>query len=346
MCGVLKVGGEMRFTVLGRTGWLIDSAKTCIKRGHRLVLVATCPSSPESDADEQDFERLAAEAGCPFVLTPTLESDEHVEVIESSSADIAISINWQTIIPQSILSRFPSGIINAHAGDLPRYRGNAVVNWAILNEEPEVVLTLHRMTAELDAGPILDQRCFALTPTTYVSEVYSFIRKEVPDMFANTLDAIQSGTVVERAQSDNPADTLRCYPRLANDSLIRWEESADAIVRVIRASAEPFSGAYTYLGSRKIVIWRACSRRLKEACLGIPGQIISIGKSTGTVTVLAGEGAVIIEAIGVEDEAERRSPNSIIHSLRMRFEVALEDRIHGLQREVAELAQRLDAIGK
>ena len=93
---------------------------------------------------------------------------------------MAISVNWPNLLTPEVLDLFPDGVWNAHAGDLPRYRGNAAPNWAILSGEDAVILTIHRMSAGLDEGPILAQRSFPLDETTYISDVYAFLDEAVP----------------------------------------------------------------------------------------------------------------------------------------------------------------------
>ena len=80
-------------------------------------------------------------------------------------------MNWLTMIAQSTLALFPWGVLNAHAGDLPRFRGNACPNWAILNGEPLVGLCIHEMIPELDAGPVLLRAHFPLSDDIYISDV-------------------------------------------------------------------------------------------------------------------------------------------------------------------------------
>jgi methionyl-tRNA formyltransferase len=87
-----------------------------------------------------------------------------------------------------MLNQFKYGIINAHAGDLPRFRGNACPNWALLVNENKIVLTLHKMTVDLDAGPILLQRQYPLNTNTYIKDIYEFLSENVPTMFVQEVE--------------------------------------------------------------------------------------------------------------------------------------------------------------
>ena len=95
-------------------------------------------------------------------------------------ADVVVSMNFATLIPEWFLQKFEHGVLNSHAGNLPRYRGNACPNWAIINGEEEVYVTIHVMAKELDAGPILSQSKMRLTQHTYIGEVDDWLTKTVP----------------------------------------------------------------------------------------------------------------------------------------------------------------------
>lgn len=326
----------MKVAVLGRTHWLYKSIAAVASNGHQIVLIGTCPAAPEYLKDESDFAALAGSLQVPYFCNPAINSDEIVKLIRNCGADVAISINWLTLIGQKVIDLFPYGIINAHAGDLPRYRGNAVPNWAIINNEDEVVLTLHNMDYELDAGPILLQRKCPLTSATYISDVYSFIDTNIAEMFVEVLAGLESNSLTPRQQPSDPALSLRCFPRLPRDSNLEWTKSAEFLSRVVRASAEPFAGAHTYLDGEKIIIWRAYADRLPYPYLGMPGQVAERREKTGEVVVITSDGVLVLQEIET-DIGERSSASSIITSSRSRlgFDAYLE--IFHLTREIKRL---------
>jgi len=148
----------MKVIAIGRTDILYNSIKMLTENGHEVPLIVTCEEAPGYTVGTNDFEQLAKKIGASFVKTEHINLNGNVQLIKEANADIAISVNWKNIIGQEVIDCFPHGIINAHSGDLPRYRGNAVTNWAIINGETEIALTLHLMTTDLDAGPIFSKR--------------------------------------------------------------------------------------------------------------------------------------------------------------------------------------------
>lgn len=304
----------MRFAALGRTHWLRDAIVAAARNGHQPVLIASAPASPEYLCTEEDFKNLARSYGCAY-LGGDINAASTVERLKAQGAEVAISVNWPKLIGEAARGAFRHGVINAHAGDLPRYRGNACPNWAIINGESRVVVTLHLMEAELDAGPILVQRACPILDTTYIGDVYAFMAANIPPMFAEALDGLAAGTLTPRAQSGEP---LRCYPRRPEDGWIDWRNTAVQVSRLVRASAEPFAGAFTSYDGKRLTIWRAQSAPLAGAVLGVPGQVLHVDAHAGTIDVLTGDGRLTVTDVQIEGRMRERAAR-VVRSTRDRL---------------------------
>lgn len=335
----------MRFAALGRTRWLYDSIVLALSRGHKVALIGTCAASPEYSLQERDFESLAASVGCPFFNDHKINQAKYIAMARESGAEIAISVNWLTLISQEMINQFPCGIVNAHAGDLPRYRGNACPNWAILNNDTEIVVTLHQMVPELDAGPVLLKRRFQIDRATYIGDIYRFMDRNVPEMFVEALDGYSSNQITPKPQPKDSDLALRCYPRMPEDGEIDWSRSAGDISALVRASAEPFAGAYTFLDGQRVIVWRARSELAPCPSLGIPGQVCEIRREPGEVAVFAGSGWVILEEVQTE-QAGRVPANKITQSTRQRFENGIGSRIKTLEARIAVLQAAVENLDK
>jgi len=334
----------VKFAAMGRTRTLYDSMRAAVAKGHELVLVGTAPAAPEYDVAPEDFARLAGEAGVPYFCASSINRPEFLELAAQSGAGVAISVNWPTLVGPEMLARFEHGVVNAHAGDLPRFRGNATPNWAILAGEEAVVLTLHRMVEQLDAGPILAQRAFPLTRSTYVGDVYRFLARAVPELFVEVLDGLEQGTLAERPQPEAPELSLRCFPRQPGDGLLDWQQPAEALSRLVRASAEPFAGAYSYLGTDPVVVWRARPEPLGCPWLGVPGQVVDVRAAAGEVAVLAGDGVLVLEEIEIGGGGRRR-PSACLRSTRLRLGGDAFAQVAALTRRVRDLEALLGGRG-
>lgn len=307
----------MKFAALGRTHWLYDAVQLAMARGHEPVLIGTCASAPEYRIRETDFERLARLAGCSFFDDARINDDRYVQLARSSGAKIALSVNWLTLIGPAMIGAFPLGVLNAHAGDLPRYRGNACPNWAILAGESHVGACVHLMVPELDAGAVVVRERCPLSEETYIGDVYNFLDREFPRLLVEGMEGLASGAIAPQPQPDDPALALRCFPRRPEDSLIDWSMSARDICRLVRASSRPFAGAFTFLDGRRLTIWRAHAETLPYDYLGVPGQVIAVDRTSGKVTVLAGKDAVVLEEVALGERSD--APASLIRSTRQRL---------------------------
>ena len=159
----------MKLAILGRTSYLIETAKRLLGRGNSIELVWTSRPQPFYGVNEGDFRDLALEAGAAFRMGGGLSRPEAIKYLQSLQLDAAVSINWPTRISMQVINSFRYGVLNAHLGDLPRYRGNACPNWAILNGEAHAGLCIHQMGEEIDNGPIiLRDFCFCKRIPTLV----------------------------------------------------------------------------------------------------------------------------------------------------------------------------------
>jgi UDP-4-amino-4-deoxy-L-arabinose formyltransferase/UDP-glucuronic acid dehydrogenase (UDP-4-keto-hexauronic acid decarboxylating) len=333
----------MRFAALGRTAMLLDAIQACAAAGHEAVMVGTAKPAPEYKVGPKDFERVSRELNCPYFCASTLDTPTIVELILSCRPDVAISVNWPTLIVPTVLAKFPQGILNAHAGDLPRYRGNACPNWAILAREPSMAVTIHRMVAELDAGPVLARREMSISPNTYVGDIYTFLRQAVPALFVQVLDDLEQEVAIVVDQSADPARSLRCFPRIPSDSEIDWRESAEHLAALVRASAEPFGGAFTYWHGERLIIWRARAEDLPHPWMGAPGQVAKIMPETGEVVVLCGQGILVLEQVQY-GRVQRCPAAEVISSNRARLGADVPGELSELRRRVEEIERLMSKL--
>ncbi|ULL19446.1 hypothetical protein DVH26_36595 [Paenibacillus sp. H1-7] len=330
----------MRVAAFGRTEYFYKSIKAISDHGHEVVLIGTCPVAPEYTVTEKDFMNLSKELGCPFIFDTNINKNEYINMVQNSNADIAISLNWLSIIGKEMITQFKYGIINAHFGDLPRYKGNATPNWAILQAEHKIVLTLHQMSEELDSGPILIQREYPLKTDTYVADIYRFFDDNVSEMYIQALDGLEKNIIIPRQQVKDPFYSLRCYPRLPRDGKIDWTQSADQIARLVRSVSQPFSGAYTFIEGERMIIWKARADTLPFSTVGVPGQVVERNSRTGEISVLTGFGILVLEEIELTSLGKGK-PGNIIKSLRTRLGMDIEDEILALREEIMRLKQLL-----
>lgn len=310
--------GHLRFAVIGRTRILVDAAIACQEGGHVPVGVLTCSPSPEDGVVVRDFEDLAARLGVPFRSDDRIGSPECVQWLRAMGADLAISVNWRSVIPASVLAMYPRGVLNAHAGDLPRYRGNAPLAWAILQGEDQIGLTIHQMNEQLDAGPIVLKRRVPIGPRTRIGELWQRLGLEFPAMFREALDGLASGAIVPTPQPEDPRSALRVFPRRPEDGRIEWRRSAVEIDRLVRASSEPYPGAFASFEGRRMTIWEAVPEAWPCPFLAVPGQVMARDARDESILVATGDGVLRVLCVSL-DGGPRVRPASVVRSLRQRL---------------------------
>jgi len=338
----------MRVVALGRTDMLYNSILQLSKNGHKIIFIGTCKEGPEYRKTSEDFKQLSEnlDVDYKFFSKPNnINSEQFKKYLRNKSPDIAISINWKTRIDGEVIDCFQYGIINAHIGDLPRYRGNATPNWAIISGETEVVLTLHLMSDKLDTGPILLKEKFPISYETYIKDVYDVAEQKFPVMFVDAINGLETGTIIPKQQPSNCSKSLYCYPRLPQDGLIDWKRPAVEIHRLIRAVSHPFAGAYTYLGTQKFIIWKAYHEKALSPFLSVPGQVIEIRRETGEVAIATGDGILILEEVETEKKGIKK-PSKIIKSIRKRLGMNITGEIERLNKRIIELERNLRDISE
>jgi UDP-4-amino-4-deoxy-L-arabinose formyltransferase/UDP-glucuronic acid dehydrogenase (UDP-4-keto-hexauronic acid decarboxylating) len=309
----------MRIAIIGRSELLFETAQLLIKKGFEIPLVITSKAAPEYKIKEEDYKFFAKTNNSVFIQTGRINTEEVIKKISSlKTIDIAVSINYSGVIADEIIDLFPMGILNAHGGDLPRYRGNACQAWAIINGEKEIGLCVHKMIGgELDSGDIISKSFLPININTRVGEAYDWMEKEIPVLMLNAIDKLSKNINDVQFQSKDPKDALRTYPRNPDDGEIDWNKDAETIIRLINASSEPFSGAFTTYNGEKLIIWRASLYIDNENYCAIPGQIAKINKDSGSIIVITGKGKVEIKEI--EINGVRTEPANIIKSIRKRL---------------------------
>ena len=306
---------------IGRSRLLLDSIEHLANRGFPFGVIVTAPGSAEYDVTPADFERLAERLGSDYVLTTKAASTEVVEAAHQRGVEAGISVNWQYVLPSSFLDLLPLALLNLHLGNLPDYKGNATVNWAILNGEKEIHANIHRMVAELDAGDVLARHRIPIDEETYVGDVLAQATRVAPELFEQALTSLAEdpSACLDRGRVEG----LRCYPRLPEDGLIDWTRPAVDVVRLVRASSRPYPGAFSHLGAQRVTVWRA--RVAPEApFLAVPGHVLGRDGDGTRLRVACGAGAVDLEEVCVDGAPVE--PTAVTRSIRARFsDVARDD---------------------
>ncbi|GLW38527.1 bifunctional polymyxin resistance protein ArnA [Pectobacterium carotovorum subsp. carotovorum] len=261
--------------------------------GYEIQAVFTHSDAPGENHFYGSVAKAAAEMDVPVFAPEDINHPLWVNRIRELAPDVIFSFYYRTLLSDDILQLPAFGAFNLHGSLLPRYRGRAPVNWVLVNGETQTGVTLHKMVSRADAGDIVAQSVVAIDEEDTALTLHGKCRTAAAALLAQQLPLIRSREITLTPQDESRASYFG--RRTAADGLIDWHKSAREINNLIRAVTEPYPGAFTFLGERKVTIWRA--RVVKDKSGGEPGAIIS----TSPLVVSCGEDA--LEIVSGQSEA-------------------------------------------
>jgi methionyl-tRNA formyltransferase len=300
---------------IGRSRYLYDAIVRLAERGYAFKAIVTEEAYEEYDVKHADFERLAVDLGCAFFMTKDVNTDAIRAVVTQHGVRVAISANWKYTIASGFLDLFECGVLNFHLGNLPDYKGNATLNWSIINGETHVNGNIHKMAPVLDAGDVVVHKSIPITPQTYVADLIHQAEIDAPSLYEEAVGRVLADP--HACETKGTTRGLRCYPRLPEDGQIDWHRPAEAIGRLVRASSRPYQGAFSFLNGDRVTIWRAAPLVPADRYLAVPGHVIEVNAGSGHVIVACGTGFLQLQEI--ERNEELVAPAALIRSIRLRF---------------------------
>ncbi|MEI7209008.1 bifunctional UDP-4-amino-4-deoxy-L-arabinose formyltransferase/UDP-glucuronic acid oxidase ArnA [Pectobacterium carotovorum] len=261
--------------------------------GYEIQAVFTHSDAPGENHFYGSVAKAAAEMDVPVFAPEDINHPLWVNRIRELAPDVIFSFYYRTLLSDDILQLPAFGAFNLHGSLLPHYRGRAPVNWVLVNGETQTGVTLHKMVSRADAGDIVAQSVVAIDEEDTALTLHGKCRTAAAALLAQQLPLIRSREITLTRQDESRASYFG--RRTAADGLIDWHKSAREINNLIRAVTEPYPGAFTFLGERKVTIWRA--RVVKDKTGGEPGAIIS----TSPLVVSCGEDA--LEIVSGQSEA-------------------------------------------
>lgn len=280
----------MRIALVGAVGSTECAIRSiCNSHEAELVLVATLePELSKRHSDFVDLAPLAAEHGVDMLYVRNINHDHAIEAMRAAKPDYIFVIGWSQICHDEFLSICPGRIIGYHPAPLPRMRGRAVLPWTIIADEKITGATLFWMDGGTDTGTILAQEFFHVAPRETARTLYDKQLEVLERIIASALSELDSDDPRREVQDETCATFAA--RRTPEDGRINWHEPAEHVDRLIRAVGEPYPGAFTTIGSERLVIWEAVFAS-NAAHHGTPGQIVAI--SDERLEIVTGDGLII-----------------------------------------------------
>lgn len=291
----------MKIVFMGTPDFAVGALEALIKAGHEITAVVTQPDKPKGRGKEVQYpavKECALKYQIPVFQPVKIKTPEAIAELKTYEADIYVVAAFGQILSKEILEIPPLGCVNIHASLLPRYRGAAPIQWAIIEGEKKSGVTIMQMNEGLDTGDMLYVKEVELAPDETGDSLHDKLMQAGAEAIVEALPLLEAGKLTKTAQDDS----LSCYAKMLNKSMgqIDWNKSAEEIDRLIRG-LNPWPSAYTYLNGKQLKIFQAvpCEETAdNQNGEKTPGQIVA--KDKDSVTVQTGKGVLRIESLQLE----------------------------------------------
>ena len=247
----------MKVIFMGTPDFSVGTLEALVKAGHEIVLAVTQPDKPKGRGGKMQYppvKETAVRYGIPVFQPKKVRTPESIEELRKYKADIMVVIAFGQILPKEILEMTPYGCVNVHASLLPKYRGAAPIQWAVINGEKVSGVTTMQMDEGLDTGDMLLKTEIVLDEKETGDSLHDKLADAGAKLCVRTLKELEEGTVKPEAQGDSPTE----YARMLDKSLgeIDWNQDAVSIERLIRG-LNSWPSAYTDWDGKVMKLWEA-----------------------------------------------------------------------------------------
>ena len=286
----------MRIVFMGTPDFSVPVLEALVKGGHEGVAAVTQPDKPKGRGKAvlmTPVKEKALELGIPVYQPARARDEEFYAQMQALSPDVAVVVAFGQILPQRLLDVPRYGSINIHASLLPKYRGAAPIQWAVINGDKETGITTMQMDAGVDTGDMLEQVVIPIAPDETGGSLHDKRSAAGCPLILSTLKKLEEGTLKPVPQPAEGATHVGMLSKSFGN--IDWSQEAVQIERLIRG-LNPWPSAYTRLGEKTLKLWQA--KVLEEEYPGVPGQVIEAEKDR--FLVKTGKGTLQILSLQLE----------------------------------------------
>lgn len=290
----------MKVIFMGTPDFAVGTLEAIIKAGHEVLLVVTQPDKPKGRSGALQFppvKECAVAHGIEVFQPTKIRLEENVEFLRKYDADIFVVAAFGQILPKSILDMPKYGCINVHASLLPKYRGAAPIQWAVINGDPVTGVTIQQMDIGVDTGDIILTKELAIAEDETGGGLFDKLAVVGAEACLEAMEQIANGTATRTPQNHEEATHVSMISK--EFGFIDWNKSAVEIERLIRG-LNPWPSAYTKLDGKTFKIWKACV--IADNSDATPGTVVCVDKSA--MKVQTGDG--LLSLLEVQLEGKKR----------------------------------------
>jgi methionyl-tRNA formyltransferase len=285
----------MRIVFMGTPEFAVPSLEALLRSDDHVVGVVTQPDRPKGRGHQlvsPPVKRVAERAGISVLQPLKIRTPDFLQALSSWRPDVLAVAAYGRILPMPILSLPPRGCVNVHGSLLPKYRGAAPVQWAVINGETETGITTMLMDEGMDTGSMLLQEKLDILPDDTAGTLAPRLAELGGRLLVETIAQLKAGTLTAQKQDDGQATMAPLLKK--EDGLIDWTLSATSLANRVRGLS-PWPGAYTFLGEERWNVWKVVS--IKHASTDTPGTIVAVNKQS--ILVATGEGLLDVRELQV-----------------------------------------------
>ena len=297
----------MRIVFMGTPDFAVGSLAALAECGkYEIVGVVTQPDRPKGRGNKMlmtPVKEYAISKGYEVYQPQKVKTPEFVQILRDMQPDLSVVAAFGQFLSQEILSMPKYGCINVHASLLPKYRGAAPIQYAIIKGESESGVTIMQMDIGMDTGAMLDKVVVPIGANTTMGELHDELKVKGAELLLTVIEKIEAGTVVAEPQNNDEAT----YATLLDRSMERivWTKSAQEVHNLIRGF-NPAPSTFTKLPNGKsLKIW--CSRMTDKNTTAAPGTVIELSKHSFFVAC----GSGVLEITEVQPESKKRMPAQV-----------------------------------
>ena len=286
----------MRTVFMGTPDFSVPALEALVKGGHQVIAAVTQPDKPKGRGKAvlmTPVKEKALEMGIPVYQPVKVREPEFVKTLADLAPDVIVVVAFGQILPKSILEIPRYGCVNIHASLLPKYRGAAPIQWAVIDGEKETGVTTMFMNEGLDTGDMLEKEVVPLDPKETGGSLHDKLSAVGGRLILSTMKGLEDGTLKGTPQTDEGS----CYAKMLKKSLgdIDWTMDGAAIERLIRG-LNPWPSAYTSLHGKTLKIWDA---DVTDREYGVePGTVAEVSKDQ--LIIQTGKGSLSVRSLQLE----------------------------------------------
>lgn len=281
---------------MGTPDFAVGTLKSIIEAGHEVAGVVTQPDKPKGRGKNMQFtpvKEIAVTKGIPVYQPVRVREPEFIQELKKLNPEVIVVVAFGQILPKEILEMPKYGCVNVHASLLPKYRGAAPIQWAVIDGEKESGVTTMLMEEGLDTGDMLKKTVVPLDVDETGGSLHDKLAAAGADLLIETLRELQDGTAVRTKQEDR----LSNYAKMLNKQLgrIDFMKPAEEIERLIRG-LNPWPSAYTGIDGKTLKIWSATV--VDKEIEGEFGEVVEVNKDS--LLVKTGNGLLQLDEVQME----------------------------------------------